>query len=249
MAQFRLNFPAARRVLSRRRMSTSNRTKRRVVLDRVFSTPHNWCDRLCERCPLFDECGVPHFDLQARLEARARGEDPDDVLRAADRATEELEAVLGDAASSVDSPDEEPCAPELGVDPETLEEAGFALVLVTPVAARVAGGGRTVPILLAALKSARVACLMTVGGGETWKQDVVPNLMLLEDSRAKVAQLLTEIVDPGGGLARAFVRWCDVVEPLLASIDDEAREAMDALVRQRAAPSPFCVVEATRRES
>jgi hypothetical protein len=64
-----------------------------------------------------------------------------------------------------------------------------------------------------------------------------------------IARLVTEIADPGGGLARAFVRWCDVVEPLLVSIDDEAREAMGVLVRQRSAPSPFCVVEATRRES
>ena len=164
-------------------------------------------------------------------------------MLAAERATEQLAAMVGEVASmSVDPFQDAAGLPDLGVDPAILEEAGLALVLATPVAARVAGGDRTAPILVASLKSARVACVMSVGGGETWAADVVPNLMLLEDSRAKIAELVAEI-DPGGGLAAAFARWSDVVEPLLASIDDEAREVMDVLIRTRAAPSPFCVVE------
>jgi hypothetical protein len=60
----------------------------------AWSTPHNWCDRRCERCPVALDCAV-HVACRRRCAERvARGEDPDSYEAKAEDVLENLESAV-----------------------------------------------------------------------------------------------------------------------------------------------------------
>lgn len=67
----------------------------RSLMRRVWSTPHNWCDRRCERCPVASDCDVHRSEITRRAEYEARGENPNNPTAVAEDVLQSLQSAVG----------------------------------------------------------------------------------------------------------------------------------------------------------
>ncbi|MBI4955405.1 MAG: hypothetical protein HY908_25505 [Myxococcales bacterium] len=210
-------------------------------LGEVFSAPHNWCDRRCERCPLAVDCAVLRRERQRRWVAEASGRDPDDpdvwmedAAADCERMLAELRAVA--AAEGIDL--EAPLPPRpIVLDAERLRRAAFALV--SAVAAEPAEAPLTA-VMLSGAKAVRIAGYLGDGAPhEAWASDAVPNLLLIDRLRAEILPAALDEARPFGRRLAAMSR---LLAPFIAALE-EPRRVLARLVERGAAPSPFCVIE------
>ncbi len=207
----------------------------------TFTSPYNWCDGNCARCPLANECPVRKRELQRNWVHTARHEDPSDPLVILEDAEQDM--LRGISAL-------EEAAEEEGVDldaPIPSEPISLAAARLYKAALAIVSGlaqpgdpEATQGITIFVQKAARISMFVSEGqrAGDAWDADAVPNLFLLERLRAGLAP---RFENPSDDLRRAVETFDRALAPLLASIDDEPRRELAALIAQNAAPSPFCV--------
>ncbi len=230
----------------------------------TFSTPFNWCDRRCERCPLADECTVNRREQQRRWVHEARGEDPDSLAVALSDVKDELARALVMAREIAIEKGPDPDAPlppmPISLDEVKLQRAGLELAVALRAAldAQHAGLATTLPAAIVddamtasatlGAKCARIVSYLAERHGDTWTADAVPNLLLMERLRVQLDDALTSIEAGLGALrleeVRAAKRDLDrILDPLFASIHPGLRRLLEGLVARGAAPSPFSILE------
>jgi hypothetical protein len=187
---------------------------------RAFVSPDNWCDRICERCPLAKGCLVYRRDQQRRWVHEARREDPNDwkvvMADVADdlrRALEIAQEIAEKDGIDLDAPlPERPiplAAARLRKASQLLATSlDDALAESTPRGAR--GAEQDTPgdpsfasarsiCLTIAMKAARIGGMLGAHdegdpvSEEMWDVDAVPNLILLELLRVRFDRVVAEI--------------------------------------------------------
>jgi hypothetical protein len=221
-----------------------------------FSSPHNWCDRQCERCLLSEHCPLVLREKQQRWQDEARGLDPDDPERVMAHVHESLEEALRlleqaarEEGIDLDEPMPAPVADlraerikrvSMGVieclagyEPKSEEQAdavGECKVLATKVVTKIA----------------RVAGYASDGAEtrEVWELDAMPNLLLIERVKVDLRRAL-ERAEPSAPPGSSALDALTAVEPLLApwfaQVSAAARATLAALEARGEAPSPFLV--------
>lgn len=228
-----------------------------------WSTPHNWCDRRCERCPIAPECPVHLACSRRRAEHRARGEDPDssevvaeDVRQSLESAVRMLEQLAREAGIDMQQPLPQPPVP---LDAVRVQRAGRrvlrALVewrvpvdLASEALAEAAQESIALWSILV-VKAARVFSYSVEFDPETWAMDAEPNLLLMQHVRSSFSRALEELQRglPQGSIpdevrdgVSAFDR---LLSPLFDGVSRAARRRLEVLMTHGVAPSPFCTQE------
>jgi hypothetical protein len=229
----------------------------------TFSTPFNWCDRRCDRCPLADECPVYHRERQRRWVHEARGEDPDSMAVALTDVEEEFARALAllRAIASEEGIDCDASPPmPISLDEVKLRRAGLHLTLVLHAALKAprAEPQPVLPVAVAdeammasatlAAKCARVGSYLAECHDDVWIADAVPNLLLMERLRAQLDDALASIETVLGAARLNAVRDARrdldrILDPLLDSVHSTERRVLAELVARGAAPSPFSITE------
>lgn len=198
-----------------------------------FSSPHNWCDRACERCVLASVCPCAPSPGQDSADAWA------DVTWQLQVALQMLEEqARADGISLDDLPP--PAQPT--VSGALLEQAATRLAH----SLRAVGLRRSLGLLLAS-KAARLAALVD-DPDTVWQADGVPNLLLVE---RVLAQVTHELQRRRPSLAKVQRERVDLhleqlttcLAPLVATIPLTARALMDILIDAGRAPSPFVTTD------
>ncbi len=220
------------------------------MADHPFSSPFDWCDRRCERCPLTSRCAVFASSEQHRRNAAARGENPDDLVAAIHHVSHAFEGVT--EMPQEDADDQgiylvEPLpAPVVPIGPARVQRAARRLVAAVCRETR-ARSDELLFLLVAilAMKCARI-CTPTLDGrvdddDELFEHDVAPNLLVIEAVRDEL-RLLCSADWPGTFDAelRAFDR---AFRPQRRRVGPETRRVMSELRARREAPSPFCTTD------
>ena len=207
-----------------------------------LSSPHNWCDRVCERCPLATTCPIgvselgetaPKLDLgeilrdgQRMLDEalREQGIDPDDVgpppppsaeAAALTRLSTEFAKAVGRILREAPA----------HADPELVSELGAAVRMI-------------------ASKCARLATYLD-DPPEDFGHDAKPNLLLLEVIGARVRADLDPLFDDehrppfDAILAELGAR----LTPLYEQVFPEVRAELARLIERGEAPTPFLLVQ------
>lgn len=226
-----------------------------------FGPAHEWCDRICERCPLAPSCAVAVRQRGRRWAHQMRGRDPDDSevalgdvahdLSLALAQLEEIQAELGTPGAGPDAP--APPRPELAP-------------VVSLVGRRLDDGARELiesisrlgveddpllpPALTLSMKAARVGSYLSFGTlDEVWEHDGAPNVLLLDHLRRALRAELARIGDDGcdrSTVHRALERFEHALDPLVARAEPQ-RAHLDALIAAGQAPSPFVTSSAPER--
>jgi uncharacterized protein YuzE len=237
----------------------SELTKR--SLGEIFSSPFNWCDRRCERCPLADACPVRRRERQRRWVHEGRGEDPDDPTTVVDDLADTMRSLMADLQriANEEGIDLDAPLPSLAVslDGRRLRDAGLALVTALKDLPNVDGGDELMNVAtVVAMKCARVASYLELDrhtARNAWSADLVPNLLLLEHLRRHLRDAFSRLsTTDGAAPGRPWKKLDDmerVLMPLISEIGAEPRRVLAALVGQNAAPSPFCLVEEREENS
>lgn len=242
--------------------------------------PYTWCDRACERCPLADACPVWHSARTTNRAHEERGEDPNDphvvmgdieeTLRESLAMLEQIYREEGlDPDAPVEPPPRNPVAERLDAEAMAL---GLALhdVLESPAGRRAAarkGGGAAAEeisraVLLFPGKVGRLGAYLE-SHGRSFEPEIAGNaaatFALLEHLDRTLGQALAILGVRSGleahALRRAHARLWRLLAPLRDGLPPEPRRALDALIAQGKAPSPFCLrgqgggASATRRRS
>ncbi len=226
----------------------------------TFSSPHNWCDRRCERCPLADACAVAARSKQREWEHLSRGEDPFDVKVVIADVTatfSECIARLVGAAVEEGVPLDELDEPLPPLPPVAVELVDRALALFDALvrAFRDRKGDPVVDELLACAsllyaKAGRIGDSLREPRDDVdeavFREDTVPNLLLLEHQEAAVTHLVgvvTARLDRSSGdVLAAVAALRQALRPLLIRVSSQAREDLELLQLARRAPSPFCTI-------
>jgi len=194
-----------------------------------FGRPFNWCDRLCERCPLASACPLARIDLDEQLAPK--------------RADVEV--------SEVDWQDEFLANTELP-RAKRLRSLGIDLVVaLTHAQAELpppAGADRELirSALTLAMKVARVSGYFEPRSTEAWSADAVPNLLLVKLLMRSVRSALGELSEHRSVVAKAEQVLGEIerlLAPLLRCVDARARETLSRLMAANQAPSPFCTLD------
>lgn len=185
-----------------------------------LGAPFNWCDRICERCPLSDECPIP-----GRL-AGVRGVPIVAVIRKI--AVERAEAARAEILPADPPPAPWPAQPS---DAVRLVEASLRYAYaLRDLAAR----DREI-MRLSILLHAKIARIAD-DDESLWELDTVPNLLLIErtldDLRAACGPVPASIA-AHEALLRAWLA------PLFARISHLDRSSVCVLASSGRAPSPF----------
>ena len=194
-----------------------------------LGAPFNWCDRICERCPLSGECPIPEHDR------RVRGVPIVAVVRkiAAERA-ESVRVVIardGAYARSLTSPSPWPSPPPRAPDTARLLEASMRYACsLRELAAR----DREV-MRLSVLLHGKVARIAD-DEEELWELDTVPNLLLIERTLDELREACGRVPAPIAAHEEILRAW---LAPLFARISPEVRASVGVLARAGRAPSPF----------
>jgi hypothetical protein len=217
----------------------------------AFSAPFNWCDRVCERCPLANECPLWKREQQSRWVHAARGEDPDDlavvmndVVEIFEKLAKDLEASARERGIDLDAP--LPPRP-LVLDAARLRKAGQELV----VAASESSEPNLVRCAMTlAMKAGRVAGYLEDAVNPAWDADAVPNLLLIDRLRADVAVGLANLGASRDQRSaaqqraeRALADLDAVLGPLIDSVGETPKALIAMLSAKGMAPSPFCGAE------
>ncbi|HSQ63750.1 MAG TPA: hypothetical protein VLM85_11075 [Polyangiaceae bacterium] len=206
-----------------------------------FSPPFNWCDRICERCPLTRECALFKRKEQREWVHRARKEDPHDwdvvmadVAEDIGRSLAMLEEMAKEDGIDLDAP---PRKAPISLEAVRLERSAKALMKAT------VHGNPDAFMLVTRIvqKSARVAIyVFDKDEPDLWDADAGPNVLLLERTRADLGRMLGDA--PGDAITSALADFDRALTPLLAAVDQQPRGKLEALVARGEAPSPWCVV-------
>jgi hypothetical protein len=227
----------------------------------------NWCDRRCGRCPLADDCAVNVREQQRRWVHEVRGENADsiavvlsDVEEEPARALAMLSAIANEEGIDLDAP--LPPSP-ISLHKVKLQRAGLELAAALhaaleshaaelhPAPSPAAIGEAMAASVTLSAKCARMGSYLAERTDDVWAMDAVPNLLLMEQLRARLDDALASLETALGGVRLGAVRSarCDLdrmLDPLLASIQPTARCLLAGLVMRGAAPSPFSVTERGR---
>lgn len=231
-----------------------------MTTSKDFSPPYNWCDSRCNCCPL-EDCSV-RLDMDRSAWAHEmRGEDPDDpeafckdVGKALERAMDMLTEIATEEGIDLDSPLEPPRI--VSLEGKRLSNAGHRCFTEAVHALRTPAMQGAEPEALSAasevlrltsvlkMKTARLTSYVEGPSDDVWEFDGIPNLLLLE-ATVRAANEPLEILHAAVPTAHwrrvrdAVLTLGCLVEVLLAE-QTEARSALEALVKERRAPSPFC---------
>ena len=192
-----------------------------------LGAPFNWCDRICARCPLSDECPIPEHDV------RVRGVPIVAVIRkiATERAEAVRVVVMQDGASLAAGASPWPAPPPRAADTARLLEASLRYACsLRDLAAR----DREV-MRLSVLLHAKVARIAD-DEEELWEQDTVPNLLLIERTLDELRAACGRVSDPIAAHEAVLRAW---LAPLFARISPDVRASVGVLSRAGRAPSPF----------
>jgi len=219
--------------------------------DEPFGPAHEWCDRICERCPLTSECAVAVRLRRRRWAHEMRGRDPDDsdvVMADVAADLEEALALLAEIqAEDVASERTREAAQEPGLAPvvslvgRRLDESARAVV--EAIARLDHDDGVLLPLALTlSMKAARVSSYVGYGTlDEVWSHDGAPNVLLLDHLvcalRAALDRLESDGVDRGG-VRRAVDGFARGLAPLLRRAEPHRAELAELVAAGRA-PSPF----------
>jgi hypothetical protein len=211
----------------------------RALMARL-STPYNWCDARCDRCPLAAGCPIVQRGAPA-------GADPDEERAAALATAHALaarEAALQTVAASARP------VPAVAVELRRLSRDYAMTVLavrdsLTPEQLDSALGDLRTDAMLVAVKGSRVACHLSSAGSfddEPALMDGVPNLLLLErimtsiDARLAV---LSSDRSAAGEYRTARDELRRALQPLLRAVPARFRDEIQLRTLTGAAPSPF----------
>ena len=237
----------------------------------MFSPPHNWCDRKCERCPLSEGCQVHLQTSRRRWAHEQRGEDPDhpeiamaDLTATLRQACDLAETALADIGVTREEVEAELQAGTVrfptSLDAARLLKVGrdysCAAIEILQAVDSVDGAGgaeeRVGEAMLVGAKLARISShletLIVVPDldGSTWAWDMAPNLLLIERVDADLAETIEGMLCDRPDLDRgaweeARGDFSRAVARLVDRVGPEERGAIEELVRRREAPSPFCL--------
>lgn len=223
-------------------------------LAEIFGAPFNWCDRRCERCPLAEQCTVRRRELQRRWVVEARDGDPDDMAVVMSDVNQLMETVLVELRRLAAEERIDLDAPLKGrpvsLDAERLRRKGLAMMTAAKGLAPTEEANELMKtVLTVATKSARIAANLDVGdarSSDAWVADVVANLLLLETSKKSVRDALSRMTNAPElrELGEALTDIDRILDPLISQVDAQLRKVLAGLIARRAAPSPFCTVEA-----
>ena len=175
------------------RSDKPNSTTARKAMNGMWSTPHNWCDRRCDRCRLALDCEVNLACIRRRAEHEVRGEDPDspetmaeDLQHTLESAVHMVEQLAREAEIDLSEP--LPLPPVAG-GAVCVQRAGEQVLralakLQAPLAgaseAQADAAEETIAqwSLLVA-KAARIFSYTLEFDPDTWAQDAEPNLLLM----------------------------------------------------------------------
>lgn len=229
----------------------------------AWSTPHNWCDRRCERCPVALDCGVNLACIRRRAEREARGDDPDsseamveDVLESLESAVRQLEPLAGEAGIDVH---QRLPQPPVVLDAVRVQRAGDQVVralmrLRVPddlASERLADAADEIIALwsLLVVKAARVFSYTAEFDPDVWAQDAEPNLLLMQHVRGGLSRVLEQLQPelPVGSIrdeVQAGVADFDrLLSPLFDGVSRAARRRIEVSTHHGVAPSPFCTTQ------
>jgi hypothetical protein len=224
---------------------------------RPFGSPHNWCDRRCDHCPIQAACPLRRRELQTRWVREARGEDPDDariVMRDVQANLERALVKLKQAAADEGiDPDELPPMQPIALDMIRLQRSGSALVKALDDALARAPDADCVCEAFSiafkvACKCGRVGGYLNGGWENIWLDDVVPNLLLIEQLFRRLDETIA-LGEPRfdrAALAAARAARSElerILAPLFADVSAADREHMKELIQRGLAPSPFSMSE------
>lgn len=233
----------------------------------AWSTPHNWCDRRCERCPIASNCAVHLACARRRVEHEARGEDPDssevmtqDILESLEGAVRMLQQLSREAG--IDMHEQLP-QPPVTLDAARVHRAGLQVVraltqlrvprdLASEALADAVDETLALWSLLVA-KAARVLSYTDELDPEVWAQDAEPNLLLMEHVWSSFARVLEQLQRelPEGSIPDEVHEGVEVFDrtlsPLFDGVSRGARRCLEVLITHGVAPSPFCTGKSARR--
>ena len=233
----------------------------------AWSTPHNWCDRRCERCPIALDCAVHLACSQRRAEHEARGEDPDssevvaqDILQSLESAFRMLEQISREAGIDIH---EQVPQPPVALDAVRVHRAGLQAVralmqLRVPVElaseALTDAADETFALWsLLVAKAARVLSYAEEFDPDVWAQDTEPNLLLMEHVRSSFSRVLEQLQRelPEGSIPDEVRDGVEVFDrslsPLFDRVSCSGRRRLEVLISHGVAPSPFCTRKDARR--
>jgi hypothetical protein len=187
-----------------------------------LSACHNWCDRRCERCPLWRECPVSTSQIT--------------MTEALEQAVTMIEQVCRDEGIDTDAlpPPPPPGPTELALQRAALEWARTYSAIV----------GWDATALVVVGKLARIASEGAMNDDDLRAADLNLNVMLVEQLLANAGAVLgpwrasapSEVLakfDEADQALRVFLA------PFSAAIPASDRAALGALVASGRAPSPF----------
>ena len=207
-----------------------------------LSSPHNWCDRLCERCPLATTCPIGVSELDPTTEQADLGEIIADGQRMLDEALRE-EGIDPDDVGPPPPPSAEAAAltrfaAELAkavgrilrkapahADPEVVSELGSGVRMIAGKCARLATYIDDPP--------------------EDFDRDAAPNLLLLEVIGARVRAGLDALFDDehrpafDAILAELGTRQ----SPLHHQVSSAVRAELARRIERGEAPTPFLITQ------
>lgn len=235
-------------------------TVRQAMRDR-WTEPMNFCDRRCEQCPLAGECPVPARLRERRSASPTREpESPGElfeVLEELDRDLGEAHEMLTKIIAELGDDFDDQTPPPTAIDEMRLRRASDVVSEALGElrhAEDLTGGALTAALsdtlnlwLTLAPKAARIVGLSADRRDALWLRDAIPNLFVVQllrpafdDSVTRLEAALDgsrSLSDVQSGLA-AFDR---ILQPLFDLIEAEDRSLLEAAVRLRLAPSPFCI--------
>lgn len=214
-----------------------------------FEAAYNWCDSNCQRCVLQKECKVALTHDRRRWRREARGQDPDDLqhvvhdvnadLNLAHVALEQVARDRGiDLNAALPSPPHDLNAERLKRAVLKLTRCVCKLEVAGDLDAERAAECLQLCIQLVG-KTARVTSYLGREFADVWGCDAVPNLLLIELALSRLRRTIESLSDPQTSSALQDVQR--LLAPLLATVDNAAREQLSELVRSGKAPSPFLV--------
>lgn len=229
-----------------------------------FNEAMNWCDRVCERCPLAaGRCKLAEREAQRRWVHEARGEDPDDpAIQDADfddAIREALVMVTRLALEAGIDPMQPAPEPVVSLSVARLQKLGTAFAvsighlvraLPPPLGRSEAARELSIQALVLARKCARLVDSFDelgnpLTGGFVWASDAVPNLLLLDEVDRRLIACMDALLPPGKERESLFGVYAQIrrlIAPLRAAVDDDALAELKAMVERGEAPSPFSIV-------
>jgi hypothetical protein len=230
-------------------------------MEHIITTPWNWCDRRCERCPIGVDCKQYSMELEEDERARARGLDPRDPNVAMKIAAENLHRALELAERAAAQRGIRLDDGDVPSERESKEGRDFAAAgHAYAVAAREATKNREQTALVAEA----VGVALIVGAKTARLTHGLPprrddgdfghtafTLLLIDALLRQSRNLLSACsVDvTSGALGHAYQHLRESLERYLAFVDAEDCRRLAELIDAGEAPSPFCVITGTAMTS